>query len=63
MRTVHKARIVPDSVPEGLAERVIKVSDLGVPIAAALGRWEALTKAELWDVLVAAQNEIERRHV
>lgn len=46
MRRVFKARIVPDQVPDGLAEKVIKVADLGVPIAAALGDWEALTDAE-----------------
>jgi hypothetical protein len=47
MRTVHKARLVPDSAPDGLTTKVIRVQDLGVPIAAALGRWEALTDNEI----------------
>ena len=47
MRRVYKARIVPDSAPDGMTTKVIKVEDLGVPIAAALGDWEALTDDEL----------------
>lgn len=61
MRTVHKARIVPDTAPDAMTEKVIRVADLGVPIAAALGRWEALSLDELSQVIEAAETEWETR--
>jgi len=47
MRTVYKARIVPDTAPDGLTTKVIKVEDLGVPIEVALGQWGAVTEEQL----------------
>jgi len=61
MRTVHKARIVPDTAPDGLTTKVIRVEDLGVPVAAALGRWEALTDVELGNLAKAVDREMFRR--
>jgi hypothetical protein len=62
MRTIHKARLVPDTAPDGLTTKVIKVEDLGVPVAAALGRWEALTDEELSETWQAAEDEMVRRY-
>jgi len=48
-------------VPEGLAERVIKVSDLGVPIAAAMGRWSACSDVELRTIVSDIWDEMDAR--
>ena len=61
MRLVYKARIVPDTAPDSLTEKVIRVADLGVPVAAALGRWEALSNQELYELLRCVDYELESR--
>lgn len=46
-RRVFKARIVPDTAPDSMTEKVIRVADLGVPLAAAFGNFDGLTDGEL----------------
>ncbi|MGZ6584296.1 MAG: hypothetical protein ACXVH3_12570 [Solirubrobacteraceae bacterium] len=45
---MYKARIVPDTAPDSMTERVIKVADLGVPIEVAIGRFEACDRQTLF---------------
>lgn len=61
MRRVHKARLVPDTAPDSMTEKVIRVEDLGVPIAVALGDFGALTSPELHDLENAVFLEMEAR--
>lgn len=61
MRRVHKARIVPDHVPDSMTEKVIKVSDVKIPLAAVTGEFHALTNDELLDLIFGLELEGSRR--
>lgn len=61
MRRVYKARIVPDHAPDGMTEKVVKVNDLGVPIAVALGSYEALTDEQLAELRDELSDIAKRR--
>lgn len=61
MRRVWKARIVPDSAPDGMVEKVIKLSDLGVPLDVALGNLELASFDDLMTVKRDLEEEIDRR--
>lgn len=60
-RTVHKARLVPDTAPDGLTEKVILVKDLGVPIEIALGRFEAAHEDDLAQLADRVVGELSAR--
>ena len=61
MRTVYKARIVPDTSPDGMTEKVIRVQDLDFPIEIALGRFEAAQDDDLMMVVDRVMEEINAR--
>lgn len=61
MRTVYKARLVPDTAPDGLTTKVIKVEDLGVAIEIALGRLEAASDSALFKLYGELSAELDRR--
>lgn len=61
MRTVHKARLVPDSAPDSMTTKVIRVEDLGVPVEVALGRLEAASDSALNDLRIALVKELLNR--
>ena len=56
MRRIYKARIVPDTAPDSLTTKVIKVEDLGVPVHIALEGFRAATGEEI-DALIADADE------
>ena len=61
MRRIHNARIVPDHVPAGLADKVVKISDLGVSLDVALGNFRVASDRDLLRLYDEIAREMDRR--